>query len=154
MSVNKVILLGRLGKDPEVRQTNSGARIVSFSVATSERWTDKASGEKKERTEWHQVVIFNEGLGKIAEQFLKKGSEVYLEGQMSTRKWQDQSGQDRYTTEVVLRAYRGELSLIGGQGGGRPAADEGDYGTTKTAGQRPAETQTSYAADLDDDIPF
>lgn len=154
MSVNKVILLGRLGKDPEVRQTQSGARIVSFSVATSERWTDKGSGEKKERTEWHQVVIFNEGLGKIAEQFLKKGSEVYLEGQMSTRKWQDQSGQDRYTTEVVLRQFRGELSLIGGQGSSRPAPDEGDYGTTRPSSQQPAPSSKSYAADLDDDIPF
>jgi single-strand DNA-binding protein len=155
MSVNKVTLLGRLGRDPEVRQTQSGAKIVSFSVATAERWRDKQSGERKERTEWHQVVIFNEGLGQIAEQYLKKGSEVYLEGQMATRKWQDQSGQERYTTEVVLRQYRGELSLVGGQGNGRPAPSEGDYGTTKPAGGTSSTSQTStYSADLDDDIPF
>ena len=111
-SVNKVILVGNLGKDPDVRRLNSGDQVVSFSVATSETWRDKASGERKERTEWHNVVIFNENLGKVAEQYCKKGTKVYLEGQMQTRKWQDQSGADRYTTEVVLQRFRGELQLL------------------------------------------
>jgi single-strand DNA-binding protein len=153
MSFNKVSLLGRLGRDPEIRSTQSGSRIVSFSVATSERWKDKNTGERKERTEWHNVVIFNEGLGKVAEQYLKKGSEVFLEGQMRTRKWQDQSGADRYSTEVVLAQFGGHLSLVGGSdGGGRPAPEPDDYGTTKSGGGKP--TQSSYAADMDDDIPF
>ena len=111
-SVNKVILVGNLGKDPDVRRLNSGDQVVSFSVATSETWRDKSSGERKERTEWHNVVIFNENLGKIAEQYCKKGTKVYLEGQLQTRKWQDQSGADRYTTEVVLQRFRGELQLL------------------------------------------
>ncbi len=111
-SVNKVILIGNLGKDPEVRRLNSGDQVVSFSVATSETWRDKSSGERKERTEWHNVVIFNENLGKVAEQYCKKGTKVYLEGQLQTRKWQDQSGADRYTTEVVLQRFRGELQLL------------------------------------------
>ena len=111
-SVNKVILVGNLGKDPEVRRLNSGDQVVSFSVATSETWRDKTSGERKERTEWHNIVIFNENLGKVAEQYCKKGTKVYLEGQLQTRKWQDQSGNDRYTTEVVLQRFRGELQLL------------------------------------------
>ena len=111
-SVNKVILVGNLGKDPDVRRLNSGDQVVSFSVATSETWRDKSSGERKERTEWHNVVIFNENLGKVAEQYCKKGTKVYLEGQLQTRKWQDQSGADRYTTEVVLQRFRGELQLL------------------------------------------
>ena len=111
-SVNKVILVGNLGKDPEVRRLNSGDQVVSFSVATSETWRDKTSGERKEKTEWHNIVIFNENLGKVAEQYCKKGTKVYLEGQLQTRKWQDQSGNDRYTTEVVLQRFRGELQLL------------------------------------------
>ena len=111
-SVNKVILVGNLGKDPEVRRLNSGDQVVNFSVATSETWRDKNSGERKERTEWHNVVIFNENLGKVAEQYCKKGTKVYIEGQLQTRKWQDQSGADRYTTEVVLQRFRGELQLL------------------------------------------
>ena len=111
-SINKVILIGNLGKDPEVRRLNSGDQVVSFPVATSETWRDKNSGERKERTEWHNVVIFNENLGKVAEQYCKKGTKVYLEGQLQTRKWQDQSGNDRYTTEVVLQRFRGELQLL------------------------------------------
>ena len=111
-SVNKVILVGNLGKDPEVRRLNSGDQVVNFSVATSETWRDKTSGERKERTEWHNVVIFNENLGKVAEQYCKKGTKVYVEGQLQTRKWQDQSGADRYTTEVVLQRFRGELQLL------------------------------------------
>src|SRR5271170_3709726 len=122
-SVNKVILVGNLGKDPEVRRLNSGDQVVSFPVATSETWRDKASGEGKERTEWHNVVIFNENLGKVAEQYCKKGTKVYLEGQLQTRKWQDQSGNDRYTTEVVLQRFRGELQLLDSRGGGGEGRD-------------------------------
>lgn len=113
-SVNKVILVGNLGKDPEVRRTNNGDAIVSFSVATAESWRDKSTGERKERTEWHNVVIFNEALGKIADQYCKKGSKVFLEGQLQTRKWQDKDGNDRYSTEVVLQRFRGELTLLDG----------------------------------------
>ena len=127
-SVNKVIIVGNLGRDPEVRNFPTGGKVVNLTVATSESWRDKASGERKERTEWHRVAIFNEALGKIAEQYLKKGSTVYLEGQLETRKWQDQSGADRYTTEVVLRQFRGELTLLGGRdGGGGGGGSEGGY---------------------------
>lgn len=111
-SVNKVILIGNLGRDPEVRRTQSGDPIVNLRIATSETWKDKQSGERNERTEWHAVVIFNEGLARIAEQYLRKGSKVYVEGQLQTRKWQDQQGQDRYTTEVVLARFRGELTIL------------------------------------------
>ncbi len=117
-SVNKVIIVGNLGRDPEVRSFPNGGKVVNLRIATSETWKDKATGERKERTEWHSVAIMNEGLCKIAEQYLKKGSTVYIEGQLETRKWQDQSGQDRYSTEVVLRTYRGELTLLGGRSGG------------------------------------
>ena len=122
-SVNKVILIGNLGRDPEVRSFTNGGTVVNLRIATSERWRDKSTGENKERTEWHSVAIFNENLGRIAEQYLKKGSTVYIEGQLETRKWQDQSGQDRYSTEVVLRQFRGELTLLGGRGEG--AGDRG-----------------------------
>src|SRR3954468_3807865 len=115
-SVNKVILVGNLGKDPEVRRLNSGEPVVNLRIATSESWKDKATGERKERTEWHSVVIFNENLARVAEQYLKKGSKVYVEGQLQTRKWQDQSGQERYTTEVILQRFRGELSILDGRG--------------------------------------
>src|ERR671926_48289 len=122
-SVNKVILVGNLGKDPEVRRLNSGEPVVNLRIATSESWKDKATGERKERTEWHNVVIFNENLARVAEQYLRKGSKVYVEGQLQTRKWQDQSGQDRYTTEVVIQRFNGELVLLdsregSGAGGG------------------------------------
>ena len=128
-SVNKVILVGRLGADPDVRAFNNGGKVVNLSVATSERWRDKQSGEQREKTEWHRVAIFNDRLGEVAEKFLRKGSSVYLEGQLETRKWQDQSGQDRYTTEVVLRQYRGELTLLGGRndGGGDSMGGGGNY---------------------------
>src|SRR6201990_3095987 len=116
-SVNKVILVGNLGADPEIRRTQDGRPIVNLRVATTDTWRDKGSGERKERTEWHRVVIFSEGLAKVAEQYLKKGSRVYLEGQLQTRKWQDKDGQERYTTEVVLQRFRGELVLLGGRGG-------------------------------------
>ena len=127
-SVNKVILVGNLGKDPDVRRLNSGDQVVSFSVATSETWRDKTSGERKEKTEWHNVVIFNENLGKVAEQYCKKGTKVYLEGQLQTRKWQDQSGNDRYTTEVVLQRFRGELQLLDSRGGGEARESFPDEG--------------------------
>lgn len=164
-SVNKVILVGNLGRDPEVRRSQSGDAIVNLNVATSENWRDKATGERKERTEWHRVVIFNENLAKIAEQYLKKGSKVYIEGQLQTRKWQDQSGQERYTTEIVLQRFRGELTLLDGRSGAAGGEGEdyssggGDFGRSspmdspRAAPARPA-AATSFAADLDDDIPF
>jgi single-strand DNA-binding protein len=128
-SVNKVIIVGNLGRDPEVRSFPNGGKVVNLRIATSETWRDRNSGERKERTEWHSVAIFNENLAKVAEQYLKKGSKVYIEGQLETRKWQDQSGQDRYTTEVVLRQYRGELTLLDGRdGGGSGSGGGGDYG--------------------------
>jgi len=130
-SVNKVILVGNIGRDPEVRSTQEGGKIVNLSIATSETWRDKASGERKERTEWHRVVIFNENLAKVAEAYCKKGSKVYVEGQLQTRKWQDQSGADKYSTEIVLSRFRGELQLLDGgkareeaSGGSHPLDDE------------------------------
>jgi len=133
-SVNKVILVGNVGRDPEVRRLNSGEPVASFSVATSETWRDKASGERKERTEWHNVVIFNENLAKIAEQYLKKGSKVYLEGQLQTRKYTDKNGAERQTTEVVLQRYRGELTLLDSRGGGGGASGGGDFGAEDRGG--------------------
>ncbi len=151
-SVNKVILIGNLGRDPEVRRTQSGDPIVHLSVATSENWRDKASGERRERTEWHRVVIFNERLGDVAQKYLRKGSKVYLEGQLQTRKWTDQSGAEKYTTEVVLQRFRGELTLLDARG-----AEEG--GTSEDRGMaeesRAGATTPRGAADsLDDEIPF
>lgn len=164
-SVNKVILIGNLGRDPEVRRLNSGESVVSLNVATTESWRDKASGERKDRTEWHRVVIFNENLGKIAEQYLKKGSKVYLEGQLQTRKWADKDGVEKYTTEVVLQRYRGELTLMdsrGAGGGDFGAADEGaSFGRGGNAGfgrASPMDQRSSASGKLsealDDDIPF
>lgn len=130
-SVNKVIIVGRLGRDPEVRSFQNGGKVVNLRIATSETWRDRTSGERKERTEWHSVAIYSEPLAKIAEQYLRKGSQVYIEGALETRKWQDQSGQDRYTTEIVLRPYRGELTLLdsrGGEGGGASAGGDYDRG--------------------------
>jgi single-strand DNA-binding protein len=141
-SVNKVTLLGRLGKDPEVRNFQNGGKVVNFSLATSERWKD-SDGNQKERTEWHNVAIFNEKLGEVAEKFLRKGAQVYLEGRLETRKWQDQSGNDRYTTEVVLR-HRGEIALIGGKGDGNSDAPANDAPRRSVADDRA----------LDDEIPF
>ncbi len=127
-SVNKVIIVGNLGRDPEVRSFQNGGKVVNLRIATSETWRDKSSGERKEKTEWHSVAIFNEALGKIAEQYLKKGSTVYIEGQLETRKWQDQSGADRYTTEIVVKQFRGELTLLGGRdGGGGGGGGSGGY---------------------------
>jgi len=164
--VNKVILLGRLGKDPEVRNFQNGGRVVNLRLATSERYKDR-EGNQQERTEWHSVAIFNEKLGEIAERYLKKGSQVYLEGQLETRKWQDQSGQERYTTEIVLRQYRGELTLVdsrGSAGGGDDMGEAGGGGGGYGGGQRSAPPARSSSpqrggwdnkkSDLDDDIPF
>ena len=128
-SVNKVILIGNLGRDPEVRTFQNGGKVVNLRIATSETWKDRATGERRERTEWHSVAIFNEPIGRIAEQYLKKGSTVYIEGQLETRKWQDQSGQDRYSTEVVVRPFTGNMTLLGGRGdGGGGGGDRGGYG--------------------------
>src|SRR5918998_4457531 len=126
-SVNKVILIGNLGKDPEIRTLNSGDRVANLRIATSESWRDKASGERKEKTEWHQVVIFNENIVRVAEQYLRKGSTVYVEGALQTRKWTDQQGVEKYSTEIVLQKFRGELTMLGGKGGGGEAG-ESDYG--------------------------
>jgi len=150
--VNKAIILGRLGRDPEVRNFQNGGRVVNLRVATSETWKDK-SGERQERTEWHAVAILNEKLGEIAEKYLRKGSEVYLEGQIETRKWTDQQGQgqERYSTEIVLRQFRGELSLIGGRGnGGSEGGSTSRRDTAPASGARPA----AGSDDLDDQIPF
>lgn len=156
-SVNKVILIGNLGRDPEVRFSQDGNKIVTMSVATSETWNDRASGERRERTEWHRVVVFNDRIADVAEKYLKKGSKVYMEGQLQTRKWQGQDGQDRYTTEVVLGRFRGELTMLDTRGGGGGGQGGGDYG----GGGGDTGTEPDYAApggggadDLDDDIPF
>ncbi|MCC6864438.1 MAG: single-stranded DNA-binding protein [Rhodobacteraceae bacterium] len=157
-SVNKVIIVGNLGRDPEVRNFPNGGRVVNLRIATSETWRDKATGERKERTEWHSVAIFNEALAKIAEQYLRKGSTVYIEGQLETRKWQDQSGADRYTTEVVLRQYRGELALLGGRGeGGSGNGGYDDYQTASgsaNGGVSNSGGGDGRANDMDDEIPF
>ena len=159
-SVNKVILIGNLGADPEIRRTQDGRPIANLRVATSESWRDKNTGERKEKTEWHRVVIFNEGLCKIAEQYLKKGSKVYIEGALQTRKWQDQSGQDKYTTEVVLQGFNSSLTMLdgrGGQAGGEPG-EGGDFGrsTPMESGRarQPAKVGASVGEELDDEIPF
>ena len=160
-SVNKVILVGNLGKDPEIRRTQDGRPIANLSVATSESWRDKATGERKEKTEWHRVVIFSEGLAKVAEQYLKKGAKVYLEGSLQTRKWQDQSGQERYSTEVVLQGFNSQLTMLdrSGGGGGDFGSDDaggGDFGSSG-AGRKPAVASAGGGGkrgDMDDEIPF
>lgn len=176
-SVNKVIIVGNLGRDPEVRSFQNGGKVVNLNIATSESWRDKASGERKERTEWHRVSILNEALGKIAEQYLKKGSTVYIEGQLETRKWQDQSGAEKYTTEIVLRPFRGELTLLGGResgsgggsGGGGGGYDDrgGNYegggydagpssgGSARSGGGSSGSSGSGGSrSDMDDEIPF
>jgi single-strand DNA-binding protein len=176
-SVNKVILVGNLGRDPEIRSTQDGMRVATLNMATSENWRDRASGERKERTEWHRVAIFNDRLVEIAEKYLRKGSKIYVEGQLQTRKWQDQQGQDRYTTEIVLGRFRGELTMLDGAGGGRGGGggameggyDEGfgggdpgsspRYGGTGPSsamggGNAPGGRGRSTRDDLDDEIPF
>jgi len=174
-SVNKVILVGNLGADPEIRRLNSGDPVVNLRIATSETWRDKNSGERKEKTEWHNVVVFNDNLAKVAEQYLKKGMKVYVEGQLQTRKWQDQQGQDRYTTEVVLQKFRGEIQMLdargqgeGGQvgysGGGGRGSDFGQSGPGESYGRggsggsgnagSAGGNRGGYSQDLDDEIPF
>ena len=161
-SVNKVILVGNLGADPEIRRTQDGRPIANLRVATSESWRDRNSGERKERTEWHRVVIFNEGLCKIVEQYLRKGSKVYLEGQLQTRKWTDQQGQDRYSTEVVLQGFNSQLTMLDGRSGGQGGSGGGDYGSGGSSGggggfgddYGGGDRGGSYSQDLDDDIPF
>ncbi|MFD1197221.1 single-stranded DNA-binding protein [Brucella gallinifaecis] len=171
-SVNKVILVGNLGADPEIRRLNSGDQIANLRIATSESWRDRQTGERKERTEWHSVVIFNENLAKVAEQYLKKGAKVYIEGALQTRKWQDQNGNDRYTTEIVLQKFRGELQMLdsrgdsgdqgrsfGGSGGGGNRNQMSDYsgggsdfGSSGPSGQGGG--GGGFSRDLDDEIPF
>ena len=161
-SVNKVILVGNLGRDPEVRSTQDGNKIVNLSLATSERWKDRNSGEQRERTEWHRVVIFNENLGRIAEQYLRKGSTCYIEGQLQTRKWTDQQGVEKYSTEVVLQRFRGELTLLGSRADTTSAVNDGGSFGSRSVGydQTPsASGQTSPPPmrsenEIDDDIPF
>ena len=151
-SVNKVTLVGNLGRDPEIRAMQNGDKIVQLSVATSDRWKDKSTGEQRERTEWHRVVIFNDALGKIAEQYLKKGSTVYLEGQLQTRKWTDQqSGQEKYTTEVVLQRYRGELTLLGSRPENQISNDQQNAEIDQS---NQISMSDDIASDLDDEIPF
>src|SRR5271169_5286018 len=169
-SINKVILVGNLGRDPEIRSTQDGMRIANLAVATSENWRDKMSGERKERTEWHRVVIFNDRLAEVAEKYLKKGSKVYVEGALQTRKWTDNSGQERYTTEVVLQRFRGELTMLDGAGGARGGAAGGPPGESgyddnyagggfaddlpaRATPVMPSRNRTPVN-DLDDDIPF
>jgi len=164
-SVNKVILIGNLGADPEIRRTSDGRPIANLRVATSENWRDKATGERKERTEWHRVVIFSEGLAKIAEQYLKKGAKVYLEGQLQTRKWQDKEGQDRWTTEVVLQGFNSTLTMLDSRGGGGGSGESFQESTTDFGASGPSGGgQRRVAAaggggggrrdDMDDEIPF
>lgn len=157
-SVNKVILVGNLGRDPEIRSTNDGTKIANLSLATSESWRDRNSGERRERTEWHRVVIFNDRLVDVVEKYLSKGSKIYVEGQLQTRKWTDRDGQDRYTTEVVLQRFRGELTMLDGRGGGG-GGDFGGGGQDFGGGGRDfggggGAPSGGGAGDLDDDIPF
>jgi single-strand DNA-binding protein len=156
-SVNKVTLIGNLGRDPEIRSLQDGNKVANLSVATSESWRDKASGERRERTEWHRVVIFNERLVDVVEKYLKKGAKVYLEGALQTRKWTDQSGAEKYTTEVVLQRFRGELVMLDGRGGGggeSAMAESGDEGGYSASPSRSSGGGRAPAGDLDDDIPF
>jgi len=159
-SVNKVILVGNLGRDPEIRSTQAGARIANLSLATSETWRDRASGERKERTEWHRVVIFNERLVEVVEKYLKKGAKLYIEGALQTRKWTDNSNQERYTTEIVLQNFRGELTMLdGGRGGGGGESTGGGFepdepGEARGGGAPARAAPRAPAGDLDDEIPF
>ena len=160
-SVNKVILIGNLGRDPEVRTFQNGGKVCNLRIATSETWKDKQTGERKERTEWHSVAIFSEPLARVAEQYLKKGSKIYIEGQLETRKWQDQSGQDRYSTEVVLRPYRSELTMLDGRDGGGGGGSFGggggsaeQMGYDDRGGDSGGASSPAPSRDLDDEIPF
>ena len=158
-SVNKVIIVGNLGRDPETRNMADGKPVVNLNIATSESWKDKSSGERREKTEWHRVVIFNENLARIAQQYLKKGSTVYIEGALQTRKWTDQSGTEKYTTEIVLQNYQGQLTMLGGRndggsgGGSGGGQGGGDYGSNQGGGSSGTDAPAP-ADDLDDEIPF
>jgi len=168
-SLNKVMLIGNLGRDPESRSFQNGGKVVSLNIATSESWKDRATGERKEKTEWHSVQIFNENIGRVAEQYLRKGSKVYIEGQLQTRKWQDKNGQDRYTTEIVIQNFNGALTLLdgrneGGSGGGSGGGYNQDRGGASGGGFRDSGSQSggfgggssggAFDHDLDDDVPF
>lgn len=163
-SVNKVILIGNVGADPEIRRMNSGDQVATLRIATSDTWRDRNTGERRERTEWHSVVIFNENLVKVVEQYVKKGAKLYIEGQLQTRKWQDQNGLDRYTTEIVLQKYRGELQMLDsrGEGGGRSSISDqsGNYNAAPSnygggsAQSDNAQTGGNFSRELDDDVPF
>ncbi len=162
-SVNKVILVGNLGKDPEIRSTNDGTKIANFTLATSENWRDKASGERRERTEWHRVAVFNDRLVEVIEKYLKKGAKVYVEGALQTRKWTDKEGQERYTTEVVLQRFRGELTMLDSRGGGGGGGDFAEAessgggfggGGAAAGGGRSGGSRGGGGAELDDEIPF
>jgi single-strand DNA-binding protein len=153
-SVNKVILVGNLGRDPEVRSTQDGSKMANLSLATSESWKDKNSGERREKTEWHRVVIFNDRLVDVAEKYLKKGSKIYIEGQLQTRKWTDQSGQERYSTEVVVSRFRGELTMLDGRGGGGEGGGDGGGMSEPPAQGGGGRAGAAGGGDLDDDIPF
>jgi len=159
-SVNKVIIIGNLGQDPEVKSFDNGGEIVNLSIATSETWKDKTTGERKERTEWHRVAIFNPGLVSVAKNYLKKGSKVYIEGQLETRKWQDQEGKDRYSTEIVLRPYRSELTMLDARGDGGNGGGTASAGTAKTSAaarndeRRDQDQDSRPVYDHDDEIPF
>jgi single-strand DNA-binding protein len=158
-SINKVILVGNLGKDPEIRRTQDGRAIANLSIATSEQWRDKATGERKEKTEWHRVVIFNEGLAKVAEQYLKKGAKVYIEGALQTRKWTDQAGVEKYSTEVVLQGFNSNLTMLEGRSGGGGDDAGGDFGSAGPSSAPPRRVAAGGGgggrnSDMDDDIPF
>lgn len=156
-SVNKVILIGNLGADPEIRSLPSGERVANLRIATSESWRDRTTGERKEKTEWHRVAIFNDNIAKVAENYLRKGSKVYVEGALQTRKWTDQSGQERYSTEVVIQKFRGELTLLDGrgEGGGNRDADYGGGGGFSSGPRNQSSgPREDFSADLDDEIPF
>lgn len=154
-SVNKVILIGNLGADPEIRRTQDGRPVANLRIATSESWRDKNSGERREKTEWHRVVIFNEGLCKIAEQYLKKGAKVYIEGALQTRKWTDQSGQEKYSTEIVLQGFNSALTMLDGRsGGGSGGGDYGDDEFGGGGGRAPGGGKGNFSQDLDDEVPF
>ena len=164
-SVNKVILIGNLGADPEIRSLNSGDRVANLRIATSETWRDRSSGERKEKTEWHRVVVFNENIVKVCEQYLRKGAKVYIEGAIQTRKYQDQSGAERFSTEIVLQKFRGELTMLDGRGDNAGAEDGGGYGGGYSAGAggggfssgpraQSSAPREDFSADLDDEIPF
>ena len=155
-SVNKVILIGNLGADPEIRSLNSGDRVANLRVATSETWRDRGTGERKEKTEWHRVVVFNENIVKVCEQYLRKGAKIYLEGAIQTRKWTDQSGAEKYSTEIVLQKFRGELTMLDGRGDNEGAGEGGGYNGGFASGPRAQNSapREDFSADLDDEIPF